>query len=65
MSELDVAKLARESGLHWWPPTLWVDLCKFADAVEKHTRDQTRQQLKAHIYEGVKQLEAAWPEVKP
>lgn len=60
MTEQEVAELARDNGLHFFPPTLFVDLCIFANAVERHAKDKERQRILTLIEQGLDQLKGEW-----
>ena len=60
MSELEVAEIARDNGLHFFPPALFPELCIFANAVEKVTRAKERQRIITMVEEGLDQLKGEW-----
>lgn len=64
MSEMEVAEIARDNGMHFFPPTLFPDLCAFANAVEMRAKDKERKRIISMVEHGLDQLKGEW-DAKP
>lgn len=60
MTNEEVAELARDNGMHFFPPSLFPELCIFAHAVEKYAKDKERQRILTLVEQGLDQLKGEW-----